>query len=462
METLEPVKPSLRKRFAKLVCHLTITGSIFYLGLMVANNRPTVAHPHHQPAANQIPTYEFRNGLWFDGKDFRSKVLYSVEGTFTEKKPPLVDKVLDLDGGYVVSPFGEAHNHNIVHLSHLERTVPRYLSDGIFYVKIANGVRESTDKLKSHINTPAGIDIVFANGGITASGGHPVKLYEEHLREGPYGHVEKFWFNDRAYYIVDSEDDLEKKWPLIRSSPPNFIKAFLYYSEEFDKRRDDPAFSGKRGLDPRLLPKIVERAHKESLRVAVHVETAADFHTAVAAGVDEIAHLPGYNIPESYPVSVFQISPEDAQIAARRRIYVVTTTMLAKTKVKSPEQLKTVQANQLRNLRLLHGSGVRLALGSDTFTETSVAEARYLREIGAFDNCTLLRLWSETTPQAIFPERKIGRLAEGYEASFLVLAGDPIEEFENTRKIRLRFKQGRPLDLGPESASRVAGNKAGR
>jgi imidazolonepropionase-like amidohydrolase len=53
-----------------------------------------------------------------------------------------------------------------------------------------------------------------------------------------------------------------------------------------------------------------------------------------------------------------------------------------------------------------------------------------------------LRIAVETTPRTIFPNRKIGRLREGYEASFLVLNGNPIENFDYVKNIRLRFKQG--------------------
>ena len=42
---------------------------------------------------------------------------------------------------------------------------------------------------------------------------------------------------------------------------------------------------------------------------------------------------------------------------------------------------------------------------------------------------------------------KLCRLAEGFEASFLVLEGDPIENFEQIRNILLRVKQGRHLAL---------------
>ncbi len=58
-------------------------------------------------------TYEFINGQWFDGQDFRSKKFYSVGGILTAKKRGKIDFVIDLAGKYAIPPFGEAHNHNV-------------------------------------------------------------------------------------------------------------------------------------------------------------------------------------------------------------------------------------------------------------------------------------------------------------------------------------------------------------
>jgi imidazolonepropionase-like amidohydrolase len=41
----------------------------------------------------------------------------------------------------------------------------------------------------------------------------------------------------------------------------------------------------------------------------------------------------------------------------------------------------------------------------------------------------------------------IGHLKEGFEASFLVLSGDPLQDFSNLQKIELRVKQGELLSL---------------
>jgi predicted amidohydrolase YtcJ len=85
---------------------------------------------------------------------------------------------------------------------------------------------------------------------------------------------------------------------------------------------------------------------------------------------------------------------------------------------------------------------------------TSLSEAMNLYEMKAFDNLTLLKLWSETTARAIFPNRKIGKLKKGYEASFLVLGGNPVENFEHVKAIRMRFKQGYPVVIESAAPSR--------
>jgi imidazolonepropionase-like amidohydrolase len=97
---------------------------------------------------------------------------------------------------------------------------------------------------------------------------------------------------------------------------------------------------------------------------------------------------------------------------------------------------------QSASLRTLIDSGVTLAIGSDNVGDSSVAEAEHLHSLRVFDTLALLKLWAEDTPRSIFPQRRIGFLREGYEASFLALEGNPLDDWRNIRRIRLRFKQG--------------------
>src|SRR5262249_34491931 len=239
-----------------------------------------------QSASPTAKNLKFVNRRWFDGRAFQRKVFYSVGGLFADRAPERIDETVDLKDGFAVPPFADAHNHAIAGPNNIDKTLRRYLTDGIFYAKNPASIRRDTLQIADRINRPDSVDVVFANAGITATGGHPVKLYEQFLskvkKPGPDG-----TFENIAYVLIDSEEDLSKKWPAILADRPDFIKSHLLYSEEFEKRRADPAYYGNRGLDPKILAKIVEKAHEAGLRVSCHIETAQDFRNALAAGVDE-------------------------------------------------------------------------------------------------------------------------------------------------------------------------------
>lgn len=420
------------------------------------------------------PNYAFTNGRWFDGSGFQKAAWYSVQGRLTRTPPAEPVQIIDLAGAFVIPPFGEAHNHNIEGEWNLETVAARYLKDGVFYVKNPNDVRDFAVKIGGKLNLPHTIDVAFAHAGLTGSGGHPGALYEDVLRLHRYepvmGRIERGWFENRAYVVVDNEQDLDKKWALITGGKPDFIKAYLVHSDDAATDNRHGKHNKRSGLNPVLLPNVVKKAHAAGLPVSVHVETAADFRSAVRSGADEIAHLPGWMIEKESDVERVRLSEEDARLAASQGVVVVTTTVASRMMpgtgghhpgghthgtqepTAHPDSYGdggTLQTRardvQRDNLRLLLRYGVKLAIGSD-HADTSLAEVLNLNALGVFDSLTLLKLWCEVTPAAIFSHRKIGRFEEGYEASFLALEGDPLADITNVQTIRLRVKQGMRLD----------------
>ncbi|HEY0529322.1 MAG TPA: hypothetical protein VGD02_10875 [Gemmatimonadaceae bacterium] len=172
--------------------------------------------------------------------------------------------------------------------------------------------------------------------------------------------------------------------------------------------------------------------------------TAADFHNALIGGVDDIAHLPGAGYDSILGFRAFRISPADAQLAARA--VTVTTTIVWLDDYTGLARQQLIDSVVKPNLELLRVNGVTILLGSDEFRGTSLHEARLLSSLGVFSNAALIDIWSRVTPQAIFPHRKLGNFANGFEASFLVLSKDPTTEFSGVASITLRMKQGRILD----------------
>ena len=416
--------------------------------------------------------YAFINGRWFDGQEFQPDTWYSVQGRLTRQAPSGPVETVDLSGLYVVPPFGEAHNHNVDGPWNVQAVARRYLQDGVFYVKNPNDVRDFALQIRQVINLLTSIDATFAHAGLTGRGGHPVALYEEVLRVGRYepvvGPIERGWFENRAYVVVETEADVEARWPTIMSGRPDFLKVYLVHSED-DGAETAARTAYRMGLHPTLVPGIVAKAHAAGLQLTAHVETAEDFRHAVRAGVDELAHVPGWLLQGPDDAKHARLTEDDARLAAAHKVRMVTTTVAGQAMpsigghdqhghhaghgagldVPHASSSGETASNVVRdNLQLLQRAGVTLLIGSD-HAETSLAEVQHLRTLHLFDNRTLLKMWCEATPAAIFPERRIAKFAEGYEASFLALAGNPIEDFDQVRAIRRRFKQGVPLDGAP-------------
>jgi imidazolonepropionase-like amidohydrolase len=106
-------------------------------------------------------------------------------------------------------------------------------------------------------------------------------------------------------------------------------------------------------------------------------------------------------------------------------------------------QQQEAQVNlQRSNLLLLKKYKVPVTIGCDSYNLTAQTEIEYLRKMNIYSNLELLKMWCDVTPAAIFPNRRIAKLQEGYEASFLILQRNPLENFKYAYHIVLRVKQG--------------------
>lgn len=421
----------------------------------------SLATVHAALPYSQSHTVAFRGGHWWVGNQFIDRAMYATDGIFRTHRPLRVDTTIDLHRAYIIPPFGDAHAHHFDSPRNIRQIVAMDLNDGIFYgMSLTNSIT-GKHAVSHDVNTPLSMNVAYSDAGITASYGHPTEVYEA-LALGLYtaygrvspdslrtlqalahrSHQEE---ND-AYVLVDSAADIDRKWPALLASHPDIIKIFLVHSERFDSLRRDTAISGNKGLNPALVPLIVQHAHAAGLRVAAHVDSPHDFRTAVAAGVDVIAHMPGYEFFQDEDAKSFILADSDVALAAHHHVTVIPTASLAAATAGSDSAwLLRMQDVQRHNLATLRRAGVAIAIGSDHYGVDARTEALYLRALGGWTNSELLDAWTRITPALIFPQRKIGRLADGYEASFLALAGNPIADFTRTGQIVLRVKQGEVL-----------------
>ena len=418
---------------------------------------------HAQTSSN----YELAGGWWFNGKEFVRQKLYVVNGVFQKKRPAHVDEVIKLDDLYIVPPFGDAHSHDFAYPNTIADVAAKNLHDGIFYgLSLGNSVKDKR-AVVDFVNKPTSIDVAYADAGLTATLGHPILSAEVGANKIPWDALgpnmprllKSHTAEGDVYFVIDNRDDLQKKWSQIVASKPDIIKIYLMDTEHFEELRRSTSTIDDKGLDPALIPAIVDRAHRDGLRVAAHVETAADFRVAVNAGVDIVAHLPGLAPKPDEDALRYELTDADAKLAKSKGTAVVATAWLAEwlaapkpwfseaEKKAGPAQLERARQIQRHSLQTLMRHGVPIAIGPDLF-ENAVKEAFYLEGLGVFDKRTLLVMWAQTTPQLIFPKRKIAHLSPGYEASLLALSCNPLNDFSCTRKITIRMKQGQLLSTG--------------
>src|SRR6185503_5485410 len=210
------------------------------------------------------------------------------------------------------------------------------------------------------------IDFVAANQGWTSPGGHPVEIIKQGAQMGI---ISAQYLADSLDYgaamLVDTPADVDSHWPAFLSAnpKPDFIKLYLLVSEEHARRRPDPKMEGNRGLDPALVPLIVQRAHAAGLHVSAHVSTAADFRVAVNAGVDQLAHLPG----QRGNPAPYLLTDADAAAAAARKVKIITTVAMRNDSALTDRIMRDVYAP---NIRVLRSAGVPLFIGSDIMRGT--------------------------------------------------------------------------------------------
>ena len=383
-------------------------------------------------------SFELKNAQWFDGQGFKRGTLYVENGKFTAVKPKRVNRRMDLKRQFLISPLAEAHNYNLQNDWGVSRHGQRYLNDGVFYAAMLCGEPDGVDPVRERLNRPDSPDVLFVTACVTSSDGQPLGAL---LASSPGKKIADF--ADKAVLLMDKPEDIERKWPLIASRRTDAVKLVLSHSER-PELRGKPEWAGRLGMSAETAAAVVARAHKAGLRVIAHVDTAADFDTAVRAGADWIAHLPGTVNALGESAERFLISPESAQLAAQQKTSVITATASSALFKMAPEDLAALRHVQARNLQTLKAAGVSLLLGSDVFTDTSLIELRELVAAQVFSPAELLKIASIDTPRALFPKRQIGCFEPGCEASFLLLATDPLLDLKTMTPL-LRVKQGRLL-----------------
>src|SRR5438067_418323 len=132
------------------------------------------------PAAAVV---EYRGGTWFDGSAFVPRTVWTDGDRLAAHRPGRVDRVIELDGGFVVPSYGEGHNHWL-EPKLVDAYVQMHLRDGIFYVRDLCTSPAFHDAMRPALGGPGSVDYISAHQAFTGPGGHPLELVDLLLKLG--------------------------------------------------------------------------------------------------------------------------------------------------------------------------------------------------------------------------------------------------------------------------------------
>jgi len=190
----------------------------------------------------------------------------------------------------------------------------------------------------------------------------------------------------------------------------------------------------------------VEEAAKAGRRTATHAMGTDGVAAAVEAGITTVEH--GVYLTEEVVARMKQrgtyLVPTlnaPAAIVAGGRAAGIPAFMVDKS--------EAVLAAHVRSFRLALEAGVSIAAGADSGTpfnphgslvpELALMVAHGMTPLQAIRAATL------TAAEALGLDRTIGRVAPGYRADLLVVAGDPAGDVQALARVRMVLVGGRPL-----------------
>lgn len=385
-------------------------------------------------------TYELKNGNWYNGKDFTPGTWYVANGVLSRKAPARVDSVVDLLGRYVTPPMGDAFCSSVTDNPSASKVINLYAEEGTFYLQMLSHTQEGRSKVQPLLNKAGAPDAVFANGGLTCNLGYPFVKYEAPAQgiRTPEMIAQRYDFIKQqrkmlgnGYWFIDNKDSLNKAWPKIIGQKPGAISIYLLDAQNSGGKEN-------KGLTADMAKAIVKKAHKAKLQVWAHVATPDDVRLGLKLGVDGFANLPGHNWDGTGDSKKFELTDADLKQLAKKKTAVITLFSHAQSAAPRP----AVQEFHAKALQRLFDNNVNVVLGSDDPQRTGRAELNYWHILGNLDAGSTLKVLCENTPRAIFPKRKIGRIEEGYEASFLVLSDNPLTNILKVRASAFKMKNG--------------------
>jgi imidazolonepropionase-like amidohydrolase len=351
----------------------------------------------------------------------------------------------------------------------MEDKLRRYLQNGITNV-IDVGSTMRFLKRKAEFENSAFAPSIYMTGPLLTT--YEPKVYQDYPDDSPFILTKT---------IEDGINGVKNQLPF----KPDFIK--IWYIAGADGLGVEA--SARKNLP--IIKAIIDEAHKNNLRVAVHATERITAQLAVENGADFLVHSvddeiisdefvqllkknkvilcptlivhSGYNYTFGQTIKMTNHELQKAnpfQLGSLLDLkHIADTTLVDKYKnransKKSVDGLEKADAICMQNLKKLSDAGVIIATGTDAGNIGTMHASSYLAELEAMQksgmtNWQIIQASTINGAKILNKENEFGTIAVGKKANLIVLNANPIDNLNNITKIDRVINKG--IVISPEN-----------